>query len=730
MSYNSKYTGQQVEALLDIVSQGGSSGGEGGTITEAELLAMGFTKNLGTITEVKMNGASKGTSGVVDLGKVITEHQDISGKQDKIADLDAIRQGASLGATALQSIPSEYVTESDLDNKVDKIEGKGLSTEDFTSALKSKLEGLSNYNDTEIASAVSSLQTQINTLVSGNADDAINSFNEVIAFLDGIQDTQDLSSIIASIEQQVAGKMDKVTLATVATSGDYNDLNNKPAIPTKTSDLTNDSGFITANDNAASATKLANIRYLNGVPFDGSANAINYAVCSTPASTTAKTVSISRFSLVTGAQVRVEFDSPNTASAPTLNVGSTGAKRMSYKGSLITNTNFTFNPTKIYTFTYDGTYWVLEGDWDEAPKTFRDLTNNNFITCQFAGEVGDVIWSDDDQNRIEHIENWIDELGMGKVCVLDYDEDYYSSVIAFNFRTDANFGMGRCHFSYIFDGYLYDVEYESVSLPITLTIVGKTKLSNADKQDKLVSGTSIKTINNQSILGSGNISIDTGITNLGFEVDTLEGEVGDTLISVDRQEVDNEFTGFVEDFMLSDVIKYIYFNDEPRGFAYITSWWTDYTVYRFGYIYNGYIYEIEFKDDQWVEFKIINKLKLSNNEGGGSSSGESKEIVRTTDSVIESLEPNKIYIATPLSGQLTIESIESPTGIYAEYSVIICLDMISTENMSLVLPSDVMWANGELPDTTKYSTYELSIVYWSGGGAYGFNAVLTPFDFV
>ena len=144
----------------------------------------------------------------------------------------------------------------------------------------------------------------------------------------------------------------------------------------------------------------------------------------------------------------------------------------------------------------------------------------------------------------------------------------------------------------------------------------------------------------------------------------------------------------------------------------------------------SYIYEIEFKDDQWVEFKIINKLKLSNNEGGGSSSGESKEIVRTTDSVIESLEPNKIYIATPLSGQLTIESIESPTGIYAEYSVIICLDMISTENMSLVLPSDVMWANGELPDTTKYSTYELSIVYWSGGGAYGFNAVLTPFDFV
>ena len=34
------------------------------------------------------------------------------------------------------------------------------------------------------------------------------------------------------------------SLAPVATSGDYDDLNNKPTIPTKTSELTNDSGFI------------------------------------------------------------------------------------------------------------------------------------------------------------------------------------------------------------------------------------------------------------------------------------------------------------------------------------------------------------------------------------------------------------------------------------------------------------------------------------------------------
>lgn len=37
-------------------------------------------KGSGTITGITMNGASKGTSGVVDLGTVITAHQDISGK--------------------------------------------------------------------------------------------------------------------------------------------------------------------------------------------------------------------------------------------------------------------------------------------------------------------------------------------------------------------------------------------------------------------------------------------------------------------------------------------------------------------------------------------------------------------------------------------------------------------------------------------------------------------------
>ena len=112
-------------------------------VTESTVSGWGFTKNAGTITGITMNGSSKGTSGVIDLGTVLTEHQSLAGlqteitltnklsadlisdgttnktvtstekstwngKQDAISDLATIRTGAGLGATALQ--PNTAIT--------------------------------------------------------------------------------------------------------------------------------------------------------------------------------------------------------------------------------------------------------------------------------------------------------------------------------------------------------------------------------------------------------------------------------------------------------------------------------------------------------------------------------------------------------------------------------------------------------------------------------------------
>lgn len=52
--------------------------------------------------------------------------------------------------------------------------------------------------------------------------------------------------------------VERSLLASVALSGDYDDLTNKPTIPTKTSDLDNDSGFITDSDLPTKLSDLNN----------------------------------------------------------------------------------------------------------------------------------------------------------------------------------------------------------------------------------------------------------------------------------------------------------------------------------------------------------------------------------------------------------------------------------------------------------------------------------------
>ena len=85
----------------------------------------------------------------------------LEGKQNTIADLDAIRQGAQKGSTALQSESDPiYLADKpklalkveipDVSGKVDKVVGKSLSSNDYTDADKLKLAGLENYDDTQV----------------------------------------------------------------------------------------------------------------------------------------------------------------------------------------------------------------------------------------------------------------------------------------------------------------------------------------------------------------------------------------------------------------------------------------------------------------------------------------------------------------------------------------------------------------------------------------------------
>lgn len=54
-----------------------------------------------------------------------------------------------------------------------------------------------------------------------------------------------LSRLLTKISAWVNNKFN--SLSTVATSGSYDDLSNKPTIPTNTNELTNGAGFVTSN---------------------------------------------------------------------------------------------------------------------------------------------------------------------------------------------------------------------------------------------------------------------------------------------------------------------------------------------------------------------------------------------------------------------------------------------------------------------------------------------------
>ena len=128
--------------------------------------------------------------------------------------------------------------EDEVDKKVDKVEGKGLSTNDFTNTYKSKVDSaLQSYTETDptvpawakAANKPSYAYSEITgkpilstVATSGSYNDLTNKPT--------IPSTAGLASE-TYVNTAVAGKVDASTLADVATSGSYNDLTNKPTIP-------------------------------------------------------------------------------------------------------------------------------------------------------------------------------------------------------------------------------------------------------------------------------------------------------------------------------------------------------------------------------------------------------------------------------------------------------------------------------------------------------------------
>lgn len=124
------------------------------------------------------------------------------------------------------------------DRKVDKVPGKELSSNDFTDEEKAKLDSLDPYGDIIIDSSLS------------------------------LESTNPVENRVITTE--INKKVNTTDLASVATSGSYNDLTNKPDIPSSVNDL-NDGNNVIMKSNTSGLIKN-----------DGSIDTNNYLTSHAP----------------------------------------------------------------------------------------------------------------------------------------------------------------------------------------------------------------------------------------------------------------------------------------------------------------------------------------------------------------------------------------------------------------------------------------------------------------
>lgn len=161
-------------------------------------------------------------------------------------------------------------------------------------------------------------------------------------------------------------------LKTVAFTGSYTDLSNKPTSMQNPNSLTlTMNGSATSYNGASSASKSWYAPTSAGTSgyemvSNGSGAPVwkppSYAVCSTSGNTAVKTVSISNFKLTTGVRVLVKFTYEHTSStAATLNVNSTGAKNIVVHcgtDNIFVKDYFSWLAGETVELVYDGSYWV------------------------------------------------------------------------------------------------------------------------------------------------------------------------------------------------------------------------------------------------------------------------------------------------------------------------------------------------------------------------------------
>lgn len=165
------------------------------------------------------------------VGKALTEHQSLGNYYTKEEVDSKVAQGGTFDPTAYYN---RHEIDAIADGKVDKVEGRQLSTNDYTDADKAKVSAaLTEHQD---ISGKQDVIADLEAIREGAAkgETALQSYTET----DPVY-TKDKPSLALKTDiPDVSGLVKSSDLAEVATSGDYNDLSNRPSVPSEVTEQT------------------------------------------------------------------------------------------------------------------------------------------------------------------------------------------------------------------------------------------------------------------------------------------------------------------------------------------------------------------------------------------------------------------------------------------------------------------------------------------------------------
>lgn len=377
-----------------------------------------------------------------------------------------------------------FVTSGDVQTQInDSISGKADS-----SAVTAQISEVKAEIEAKIPSKVSDLQNDLNFASTGDVESMISGFTtsaDVKTQIEGYNYIN-YGQAQTQIDNSISGKLD-TDIFTAYTANTKTELNNKQDIsgmteyattaftestyakigdiPTKTSDLTNDSGFITDAALSGYATEQYVDNSVSG-KVDNSALTQYYTSAQTDTAISNAT-SGKQDTLVSGTNIKTINNESLLGSGNIVIQGGSGGGSYT-AGNNIDITNDVISVTGLATINGSA------------------ITEGGNIVIQGGGGSG------------------------GGETVIELTQAQYDALT--EYAQDTTY--------IITDAPSVDLDNYYTSAQTESAITAQTSL----KQDTLVSGTNIKTINSQSILGSGDIYISQGINyNAGAGLNLING---------------------------------------------------------------------------------------------------------------------------------------------------------------------------------------------------------------